>query len=313
MGEAYLGAGAKERLAMQAGVAEWVAPLVRRILAPNPGPMTGAGTNSYLLGQGGGLVLVDPGPMIEAHVQALLAALDPGERIERIVVTHAHLDHSAAAPRLSALTKAPVLAFGQAQSGRSALMQQLARQGLQGGGEGIDMAFRPDQTLADGARLDLGGAEIEVIHTPGHMGNHICLCLGSTLLSGDHAMGWSTSLVSPPDGDMSAYLQSLDRLRAQDWQTMLPGHGPEVPDPAERLQTLYEHRKHREAQILTALATAPGNARTLAAQIYSDTAPALMPAAARNVLAHLLDLAERSIVEPKGPLQEDTVFSRKSP
>ncbi|MBN2631600.1 MAG: MBL fold metallo-hydrolase [Rhodobacteraceae bacterium] len=270
--------------------------------------MTGPGTNSYLLGQGAGVVLVDPGPDDPSHVAALLAALGPAEAVGAIIVTHPHRDHSAAARRLSALTGAPVLAFGTAEAGRSPLMQHLAEAGLQGGGEGVDAGFRPDRLIADDEVLPCPGASLRVIHTPGHMGSHVCLGFGDILLSGDHAMGWASSLISPPDGDMRAYRTSLALLMAQDWRLMLPGHGAPVAAVQARLRSLQDHRTQREAEILAALRTGPATAAGLTRQIYRDTDPALLGAAERNVLAHLVDLWDRNVVAwPQTP-QADSVF-----
>lgn len=294
---------------MQAGKVDWLTDTLRRVLAPNPSAMTGPGTNSYILGRGRGVVLVDPGPDDDAHVAALLAALDPTESVGSIIVTHAHRDHSQAAPRLSALTGAPVMAFGDAQSGRSALMQQLAEAGLHSGGEGVDHAFRPDITLADGQIIACPDGAIRVLHTPGHMGGHICLGFGDILLSGDHAMGWSTSLVSPPDGDMGAYMASLARLMVDPWRLMCPGHGPVVPDVAGRLTDLQGHRRQRERQILDHLALGPATAEALTSRIYTEIPANLQPAARRNVLAHLIDLWEKNLIRCTEPLRETTIFT----
>ena len=215
---------------MQTGQADQLTPDIRRILAPNPSPMTGPGTNTYLIGQGPNVVVLDPGPADPAHLAAIRAALGADGVVRAIVVSHAHRDHSAAAPLLSGLTGAPVLAFGGATSGRSAVMQGLVDQGLAdlgrlGGGEGVDAGFRPDRCLTNGDELAIGPLALRVIHTPGHMGGHICLALGDVLFSGDCAMGWASSLISPPDGDMGDYLASLALLAQTDWRLMLPGHG----------------------------------------------------------------------------------------
>jgi hydroxyacylglutathione hydrolase len=277
-------------------------PPIQTLRADNPGGFTGTGTNSYLLqGQGDGVVLVDPGPDLPSHQAALMQALR-GRTLEAILVTHAHLDHSALAPRIAALTGAEVLAFGGAGAGMSPLMRDLAAEGLTGG-EGSDTGFAPDRTVTDGEVLRLAGLEVEVIHTPGHMGGHISLALGATLLSGDHVMGWSSTIVSPPEGDMAAYMQSLHRLAARRWQRFLPGHGDAVADPAARLAELIAHRRGREAAVLAALTPGPATAAELAARIYTTTPPALIPAATRNVLAHLIDLAARGTVQAEaGPL-----------
>lgn len=268
---------------------------LRQVLAANPSPMTGPGTTTFLLGQGE-VAVIDPGPDLPAHQAAILARLAPAERIAAILVTHPHLDHSALAPRLAAATGAPVLGFGPAGSGRSPAMAALAAAGLTGGGEGVDHAFRPDRALTPGEVLHLGGMRLEVLHTPGHMAEHLCFAWGEVLFSGDHVMGWAPSLVSPPDGDMAAYLASLGQLAARRWRVMLPAHGAPVADPAARLDALATHRRRREAQILAALARGPATLTALTAQVYHDADPRLLPAARRNALAHLIDLLARNLV-----------------
>ncbi len=257
--------------------------------------MTGTGTNSYLIEGDRSCVLIDPGPALPAHHQAIMAAL-AGRRLEAILITHAHLDHTALAPTVAHSTGAPILAYGDAQSGRSAIMAALSEQGLTGGGEGVDLAFTPDVQLVDGQQIVLAGRMIEVLHTPGHMGGHLCFAIGDTLFSGDHVMGWSTSLVSPPDGDMAAYRASLDLLIRRPWAQMLPGHGAPIAQPTARLAELTRHRHSRETQVLAALAHGPADAASLAARIYTETPAALLPAASRNVLAHLIDLHARNLI-----------------
>ncbi len=278
--------------------------MIRLVRANNPSPFTGTGTNTYLLGQGV-VTVIDPGPDLDSHLAAVLGALHPGERIGHILLTHAHLDHSALIPRLKSATGAQVLAYGSARSGRSTVMTRLAAGGL-AGTEGADPAFAPDRLVAEGEVLALSGLEVTVWHLPGHMGCHVGFALGSELFSGDHVMAWSTSLISPPDGDMAAYMASLRRLQSGRWTRFHPGHGPAVADPAARLQALIRHRLTREAAIIASLtAQGPADAATLAARIYTDTPPALLPAATRNVLAHLIDLQTRGHVTPgPGPLAQ---------
>lgn len=285
----------------QAGVAELLEPGLRRILAPNPSPMTFRGTNTYLVGEGD-VAVVDPGPVDDRHLGAILAALKPGERISHVLVTHAHLDHSPLAHPLARQVGAPVLAFGGPEAGRSPTMQRLAREGLLGGGEGVDTDFLPDEFLADGDSITTGCARLEALHTPGHMANHLAFAFGDALLSGDLVMGWATSLVSPPDGDLAAFMASLRRLQTRQWRRFHPGHGAPVDDPAKRLSELLTHRMGREASILAALSDGPATATELATRIYADTPPPLLPAAARNVLAHLIDLSEQFKVTPNDGL-----------
>jgi glyoxylase-like metal-dependent hydrolase (beta-lactamase superfamily II) len=289
------------------GVPEDLAPGLRRVLAGNASAMTFRGTNSYLLGTRG-LAVIDPGPDDPAHLQALLAAVRPGQHVSHILVTHAHLDHSPLARRLSEVTGAPVLGFGRAEAGRRPVMVRLAQEGLIGGGEGVDTGFCPDQTLADRDTVKGDGWRVEALHTPGHMANHLAFAWGDVLFSGDLVMGWATSLVSPPDGDLSAFMTSLARLKRRTWSVFHAGHGAAVEDPNARLAELVTHREGREAAILAALGEGPATAKALARRIYTATPAGLMPAAERNVLAHLIDLTEKSVVRPEGALTPEAAF-----
>lgn len=291
------------------GQVRQVAPGLRQVLAPNPSPMTLHGTNTWILGTGR-VAVIDPGPALPAHLGAILGALAPGEVVGHILVTHAHLDHSPLARPLAEATGAPVLALGDALVGRSAVMERLAATGAGGGGEGVDTGFAPDELLADGAELAGEDWRLTALHTPGHFGNHLSFLWGDRLFTGDQVMGWSSSLISPPDGDVDQYLASLDRLAALGARVAHSGHGPDIPDPAARIAELAAHRRQREAEVLAALAVAPGDAAGLAARIYSGTPPALLGAAARNVLAHLVDLSERGLIAARGPLGVQTVFER---
>lgn len=287
--------------------AEFVAEGVRRVIAPNPSPLTERGTNSYILGRGE-VAVIDPGPQDEGHLRAILAALEPGERVAAILVTHAHLDHSPLARPLAEATGALIHAAGTATEGRSAAMQALAASGLAGGGEGLDHAFAPDVRLAHGAVLEGPGWRIEALATPGHMATHLAFDAGTALFSGDHVMGWATTLVSPPDGDMGAYMASLDRLAERQARVLLPGHGAPVADPQGRIGELTRHRRAREAAIHARLGDRPQTAAEVAQAVYTDVAPGLLPAATRNVLAHLIDLTERGHARPEGPLGIDARF-----
>lgn len=299
------------------------APLLRRLTAPNPGPMTGDGTNSFLLGSES-LAIIDPGPAIDAHLDALTEAA-AGRPVFAVLVTHSHLDHSGGARRLAERLGAPLLGFGPHEAGRSAAMQALAAQpGGMDGGEGADRDFAPDRLLADGDALTApdGAWRLTALHTPGHTSNHLSFALETpehdgawrsrALFCGDHVMAWSTSLVSPPDGDMGAFMSSLARLSERDDPLYLPAHGDAVADPKARLAELTKHRRGREAAVLAALEHGPANAEALARRIYTDVAPRLLPLATRNVLAHLIDLWERKRLTLEGEIVSAAAIFRLS-
>lgn len=279
----------------QTGLADEIAGL-RLVLAPNPSPMTGPGTNTYLVGKGD-VAVIDPGPDLPIHQRAIQSALHPGERIACILVTHSHLDHSALAPALSAATGAPVLAFGAPDAGRSAAMRAWADRGEEAGGEGVDRTFVPDRLLAHGEAVSAGGVILTALHTPGHFGNHICFQSGGTIFTGDIVMGWASTLISPPDGDVADYRNSLSLLAALGPRRLLPGHGAPIRTPALRIAELLAHRQMREDALLAALAERPRTLSALAEAVYLDTPQVLMPAARRNLLAHLIDLSTRGEVQ----------------
>ncbi|MCC5957681.1 MAG: MBL fold metallo-hydrolase [Natronohydrobacter sp.] len=282
-------------------------PDLRLIRANNPSPLTGEGTNSYLLGDRE-LCVIDPGPEDATHLNALLQAIGATGELRAILVTHAHLDHSPLARRLNQATGAPVMAFGDARAGRSARMTRLAETGLVGGGEGVDDLFQPDHCLRDDEIVHLGEDRIRAIWTPGHFGNHLSFAWRGAVFSGDHVMGWSSTLVSPPDGDLAAYMQALDRLEVEQARVLYPGHGAPVLDPAHRIGELRAHRLQREAQILAALHQGPRSVAQLVAAIYRNIAPVLHRAAGRNVLAHLIDLQGRGVVVATPELGADATF-----
>ncbi len=293
-----------------AAAADEIGPDLRRLVAPNPSPLTHRGTNTFILGRGE-VAVIDPGPAIPGHLAAILAALGPGERVGTILVTHSHLDHSPLARPLSEATGAPVLAAGPSDWGRSPVMQTLADAGDLGGGEGVDTEFAPDARISDGTAIAGGWGRIEAIATPGHMANHMAFAWRGALFPGDTVMGWATTVVSPPDGDMTAYLDTLARLAARDDRVFHPGHGPSITDPGARIAELAAHRRAREEAILRHLAVrGPASAGNIAAEVYRETDPALLPAARRNVFAHLIDLAARNLVETRGAIHENAVFSR---
>ncbi len=282
-----------------------------RVTAPNPSPMTFTGTQTYLVGTDE-VVVIDPGPDIAAHMDAILGAVEPGARIARILVTHSHLDHSPLARPLSAATGAPVLAAGPSAWGRSAVMQALAEAGAIGGGEGLDDSFAPDARITEGCALVGSWGRIEVLETPGHMANHLSFAWNGALFSGDLVMGWSTSLVSPPDGDMGAFMASVSMLANRSDRIFYPGHGDPVVAPQARCRELIAHRRAREAQILEAMhSLGASTARDLACHIYTDVAPALVPAATRNVLAHLIDLQANARVFCDSAIEANAKFAPK--
>lgn len=286
------------------GAAVRLAPQVRRLTAPNPSPMTFTGTQTYLVGAGE-VAVIDPGPASAAHTAAILGALDRGERIGAILVTHTHVDHSPGAAALKAATGAPCYAYGPHGAGMSAAMRSLAAAGADlGGGEGADAGFAPDETLDDGDVVELGEARLTALHTPGHLSNHLAFALDGPepgVFTGDLIMGWATTMVSPPDGDMAAFMASLARMGGRDDRVFWPGHGHPVENPAGMIAHQTAHRRGREAQILDALQA--GGAQTPAAlteAIYADVDKALHRAAARNVLAHLLGLEAEGRVVAEG-------------
>lgn len=254
-----------------------------RIVAPNPSPMTADGTNSYVLGTSD-VAVIDPGPDIQQHLDALEAAI-ADRPVRAILVTHAHLDHSPAAHPLARRTGAPVLAFGPV----------VPRNGLGdiGGGEGVDRTFRPDRTLAHGGQVQGRDWTLKALHTPGHMADHLSFhwIEANATFTGDTVMGWASTMISPPDGHLGQFLTSLDVLEDLEARQFHPGHGPVVEAPAARCRALRDHRADRTQAILTALPTAPTIA-ALVQRIYVDTPRTLHGAAARNVLAHLLYLSE---------------------
>lgn len=291
------------------GTAIALGPKLRRIVAGNPSPMTWRGTNTYLLGEKE-LAVIDPGPDLDSHLEAILGACAPDQSITHILVTHAHVDHSPLARRLAEHTGAPVLAFGPADAGRSIAMQRCLDAGMTGGGEGIDNAFRPDIELRNGEVLKLGGETLRAWHTPGHMGNHMSFAWHDAEFCGDLVMGWASSLVSPPDGDLTDFMASCAATRARAPKRLHSGHGAPIETPIARLDWLIAHRQMRERQILAALGTRSATAADLAKAIYTDTPATLLPAATRNVFAHLIDLEGKNQVTRAGIPNETALFSK---
>ena len=276
------------------GISEDIYPNLKRIIAPNPSPMTFWGTNTYILGTNE-LAIIDPGPAVQSHFDAIMSSLNKNQSITHILITHSHIDHSPLAKQLSERTSAPILAFGESSAGKSAIMTNLKNLD---GGEGIDYDFKPDVTLNDNQILKNKEWCIKSLHTPGHMGNHLCFSWEgeNILFSGDLVMGWATSMVSPPDGDLTDFMNSIKslQLRSPD-KLFFPGHGAPIENPSLRLQELYEHRKKREGEILSALETGLATISEITESVYADLDKRLIIAAKRNVLAHLIDLTSRRI------------------
>jgi glyoxylase-like metal-dependent hydrolase (beta-lactamase superfamily II) len=265
---------------------EELSPLVRRLLAPNPSAFTFTGTYSHIVGTGA-VAVIDPGPDLPDHVDALLAALD-GERIVAIVCTHTHRDHSPASRRLAEATGAPIIGCASLSPEDEGVRADAA----------FDPDYVPDRVLEDGERLEGEGWTLEAVATPGHTSNHVCFALPQerALFTGDHVMGWSTSIVSPPDGDMSAYIASLAKLQDRDDAIYYPAHGPVVKDPRKLVRGLILHRKQREAQVLDALRRGERTIPVMVSEMYKNVDSGLHPAAGQSVLAHLLDLEARGLV-----------------
>jgi glyoxylase-like metal-dependent hydrolase (beta-lactamase superfamily II) len=269
---------------------------VRRLTAPNAGPLTFAGTNSYIVGTGK-VAVIDPGPDDESHLRALMAAA-AGETITHILVTHAHRDHSAGAARLAAAANACVYGRGrQGSRGRAA-------------DAGVDVGFVPDVVLTDGTIVTGEGWRLEAVATPGHARDHLVFALiGSDFLfSGDHVMGWSTTVVAPPEGSMTDYMASLDRLLARSEDTYLPGHGGPIANAHDRVRALKAHRLERAAAILAALTAGATTIPAIVAAVYADVDPALSGAAGLSVHAHLLAMIAEGKVASDGEPTMDASY-----
>ena len=282
------------------GLTEQCEPLVRRVLAANASPYTYTGTQTYVIGAGDEVAVIDPGPAGTGvaghadtngagHVEAILAAIGSAKLVA-IMCTHTHRDHSPAAAPLKAATGAPII-------GCAPLV-------LEDDGPRADAAFdptyAPDRILTDGERLSGAGWTIEAVATPGHTSNHLCYCLleSGALFTGDHVMAWSTSVVSPPDGDMAAYMQSLQKLHDRADRVLYPAHGPAVDNPRQLVRGMLGHRRQREAQILRLLGEAPQAIPQMVAAMYKGLDPRLTGAAGRSVLAHLIDLERQGRIKP---------------
>ncbi len=288
---------------IRAGEVEVLEPAVRRLLAPNPSPYTFTGTQTWIVGAGRDVAVIDPGPAGSGesvgdpkdafgagHVDAILRALGD-QQLVAILCTHTHRDHSPAAAPLKAATGAPIIGCAPL-----AIVDDGPRADA-----AFDPDYAPDQILADGDVVSGDGWTLEAVATPGHTSNHLCYALRETnaLFTGDHVMQWSTSVVSPPDGDMAQYMASLERLYARDDRIFYPAHGPAITKTKQYVRGMLGHRKSREVQILRELAKGPRAIETMVAVMYKGLDPRLTGAAGRSVLAHLIDLERRDKVATK--------------
>ncbi|RWX77253.1 MBL fold metallo-hydrolase [Neorhizobium lilium] len=274
-----------------------VAPGIQRLTANNSSPFTFHGTNSYIVGPGQTVAVIDPGPDDAAHFEALMAAL--GQRqVSHIFVSHTHRDHSPLARRLKAETGALTVAEGPHRPAR------LLHAGeINPFAESADMDFVPDMAIADGAAIEGDGWTLSAVHTPGHTANHMAFALEGTgiLFSADHVMAWATTIVAPPDGSMADFMRSVDRLLARDDRIFFPGHGGPVREPASFLRGLRTHRRMRERAVLERIRAGDRLIPDMVRAIYAKTDPRLHGAAALSVLAHLEDLVEKGQVLTEGP------------
>ena len=263
---------------------EQVEPGIARLLAHNPSPFTFFGTQTYFAGEDE-VVVIDPGPDLPAHVAAIVAALGQ-RRVVAIACTHTHRDHSPASRALAAATKAPII-------GCAALALESVGPRADAS---FDFDYRPDRVLEDGDAIEVDGQAFTAVATPGHTSNHLCFAYRGALFTGDHVMGWSTTVVVPPDGDMGDYMASLNKLRQRDDRVFYPAHGPAVTKPQQLVRGMIGHRMQRERQILKRLAAGDRTVPEIVSAAYPALDPRLVPAAGGSVTAHLLDLVRRGMV-----------------
>lgn len=284
----------RRELEFEYGEVAGVAPDIRRVIANNPSAFTFYGTGTYIIGRGE-VAVVDPGPPDDGHIQAILRAT-AGETITHMLVTHTHMDHSPGCRLLAEHTDAKTYGFGSHGAGK-------AEDGVIVE-EGGDMDFAPDVIVRHGELIEGQGWSVECVHTPGHTSNHICYAFGRerTLFSGDHVMGWSTSVISPPDGDMADYMASLELLLMRDDAVYWPTHGPAITDPKPHVRAFIEHRREREREILQCLAAGPRRIAEMVPTMYANVPGYLHAAAARSVFATMALLIDRGDVACDGDL-----------
>lgn len=283
------------------GQAQIMSPLITRVTANNPGPFTFTGTGVFIIGTDK-VAVIDPGPLTPDHVKALNVALQ-GKTVTHVLVTHHHVDHSPLAKPLAAKHGCKVYGYGQqpkAPDGGEVRMEA-----------GDDLSFKPDVEIRDGYMFEGPDWTLEAIHTPGHTSNHMCFDLRqeNTLFSGDHIMGWSTSIVSPPDGNMGDYLRGLERIKQREFDIIRPTHGPEITKVTPFIQAYIDHRYAREDQISAALTKGIGNIKDMVVEIYVGLDTRLYPAAALSVLSHLIHMHETGRIKCSGDLNLKNQYS----
>lgn len=292
------------------GKVDELSPLIRRVVAKNPNPFTFTGTGVYLVGRGD-VALIDPGPTLDEHLDAVLGALGPDERVTHLLVTHTHSDHTAGVPKVLERTGATTYGFGPhgpvpdhdpldsvsfdeyfTAEEKEQYDKQWADTPDELKREGPDVDFVPDVAVGDGDVIEGPGWTIETVHTPGHTSNHVCFGLREekVLFTGDHVMGWATSVISPPDGDLFDYLNSLRKLLDRDDDRYWPTHGPAIEDPKTYVQSFLDHRLNRERQIIDALGAGPSTIKAIVPAMYAEVDKRLWRAAANSVYSHLLSL-----------------------
>jgi glyoxylase-like metal-dependent hydrolase (beta-lactamase superfamily II) len=292
-------------IAFDYGACDQVSPLIRRVICDNAGPFTYTGTGTYIVGRGA-VAVIDPGPDDPEHLAAILAAV-AGETVSHIVITHHHSDHSPLAGPLKAATGATI--YGCAV--KTHVEDEAGAPKMEAG---HDLGFHPDVSLCDGGTISGPGWTLEAIPTPGHTSNHLCYALReeNACFTGDHIMGWSTTVITPPDGDMTDYLESLERIRARDFDTLWPTHGPPIRKVTPFIDAYLAHRQERMDQITLALSRGPATISQLVPDLYRDVDPRLHAAAARSMLAAIIHLERSGEIESDGPPGPGTTY-RLSP
>ncbi len=281
------------------GVVDQISPLIRRVICNNPGGFTFHGTGTYIVGQGE-VAVIDPGPLDDDHISALERAVE-GETVTHILITHTHRDHSPAAAPFKKSTGAPTYGYGPHGGDRGGPKVE----------EGGDYEFVPDQEIKNGDVIKGNGWTFEAIHTPGHTSNHICFALReeNAIFSGDHVMGWSTSVISPPDGNMADYMNSLSKMLTRDEEIYWPTHGPAITDPKTHVEAFIAHRNGREDAIMECIREGRNTIPAMVEVMYADVDPRLHRAAGRSVFAHLLHMAEMGRVTTDGTPSLDGTYA----